>query len=81
MKIFVTGHKGYLGSEFVKAYKKDYEVVGYDHKDGEDLLDYAKLKHKMIGCEQVVHLAAIPKPVEPLIRPYYDRIKSDPNIE
>ena len=64
MKIFVTGHKGYLGSGFVKAYKKDYEVVGYDHKDGEDLLNYAKLKHKMSGCEQVVHLAAIPKPVE-----------------
>lgn len=64
MKIFITGYKGYLGSEFVKKYKKIYEVVGYDHKDGEELLDYEKLKNKMNGCEQVVHLAAIPKPVE-----------------
>lgn len=64
MKILVTGHKGYLGSEFVKKYGKDYEIVGFDHKDGEELLDYELLKKKIKGCEQVVHLAAIPKPVE-----------------
>jgi len=62
MKIFVTGHKGFLGSEFVKRYEKNYQIVGYDHKDGEELLDYKKLKGKMKGCKQVVHLAAIPKP-------------------
>lgn len=64
MKILVTGHKGYLGSEFVKKYGKDYEIVGYDHKDGDELLDYDKLEKSMRGCDQVVHLAAIPKPVE-----------------
>ncbi len=64
MKIFITGHKGYLGSEFVKKYGADFEVVGYDLKDGDDLLDYENLARKMKGCEQVVHLAAIPKPVE-----------------
>ncbi len=64
MKILVTGHKGYLGSEFVKKYGKDYEIVGYDHKDGDELLDYDKLEKRMRGCIQVVHLAAIPKPVE-----------------
>jgi nucleoside-diphosphate-sugar epimerase len=63
-KIFLTGHKGYLGSEFVKRYAQDYEIVGYDHKDGEELLEYANLVQKMAGCGQVVHLAAIPKPVE-----------------
>lgn len=63
MRILVTGHKGYLGSEFVKKYANDYDIVGYDHKDGEELLDYEKLKNKMVGCEQVIHLAAIPKPV------------------
>ena len=60
MKILITGHKGYLGSEFVKKYSKDYEIVGYDIKDGDDLLDYKKLKIRMKACEQVVHLAAIP---------------------
>lgn len=63
MKILVTGHKGYLGLEFVKRYSNQYEIIGYDHKDGEELLDYEKLIEKMNGCEQAVHLAAIPKPV------------------
>lgn len=62
MKILLTGHKGYLGSEFMKRYGNEYEVVGYDIKDGDDLLDYKKLEQKMQGCEQVVHLAAIPGP-------------------
>ena len=63
-KVFVTGHKGYLGSAFLKRYEQDYAIVGYDHKDGEELLRYDKLVQKMKGCDQVVHLAAIPKPVE-----------------
>jgi len=62
MKIFITGHKGYLGSEFVKKYGVNYKVIGFDHKDGEELLDYENLRKKMSGCEQVIHLAAIPKP-------------------
>lgn len=64
MKIFVTGDKGYLGTEFVKKYGGDYEIVGFDHKDGDELLDYDSLQKKIQDCEQVVHLAAIPKPVE-----------------
>ncbi len=64
MKIFVTGHKGFLGGSFVEKYGKEYEIIGFDRKDGEELLDYDKLVRKMQGCEQVVHLAAIPKPVE-----------------
>ena len=35
MKIFVTGHRGYLGSEFLKKYSGEFEVVGYDLEDGE----------------------------------------------
>src|SRR5947209_15493583 len=62
MKIFITGHKGNLGSEFTKRYGGTYEIVGYDLKDGEDLLDYERVLEKMRGCEQVVHLAAIPGP-------------------
>lgn len=63
MKILITGHKGYLGSEFVKKYNNNYEIIGYDVKDSDDLLDYEKLNERMQGCEQVVHLAAIPAPV------------------
>lgn len=64
MKIFLTGYLGYLGQQFLQRYGKDYEIVGYDLKDGDDILDYDNLKQKMQGCQQVVHLAAIPKPVE-----------------
>jgi len=63
MKILVTGHKGFLGSAFVGRYSTDFEIVGYDLQDGEDLLDYETLVKKMTGVEQVIHLAAIPKPV------------------
>lgn len=64
MKVFITGYKGFLGSEFVRRYGQEYEIVGYDHKDGDEVLDYDDLVAKMKGTEQVVHLAAIPKPVE-----------------
>jgi nucleoside-diphosphate-sugar epimerase len=64
MKILVTGHQGYLGSEFCKKHTADFDIVGYDIKSGDDTLDYPRLKEKTKGCEQVVHLAAIPKPTE-----------------
>lgn len=63
MKIMVTGHKGFIGSHFVKAFADRYEIVGYDIKDGNDILDYDKLKERMKGCEVVVHEAAIPAPI------------------
>lgn len=63
MKLFLTGYKGYLGSEFVARYQNEFEIVGYDLKEGDDILDYQKLAKRMSGCEQVAHLAAIPKPV------------------
>jgi nucleoside-diphosphate-sugar epimerase len=64
MKVLLTGHKGYLGSRFVNKYSNDYVIVGYDLLEGDDILDYENLKSKMTGCDCVVHLAAIPKPVE-----------------
>ncbi|MDE1825660.1 MAG: NAD(P)-dependent oxidoreductase [Candidatus Micrarchaeota archaeon] len=63
MKILLTGNRGYLGSEFVRAYGKDYEIVGYDIKDNLNLLDYESLSRKIKRCDQIVHLAAIPAPV------------------
>lgn len=64
MKILITGYRGYLGSEFICRYGNDFDILGYDLQDGDDLLDYGKLSNKLNGCEQVIHLAAIPKPLE-----------------
>lgn len=82
MKIFITGYKGYLGSEFIKRYGNDYEIVGYDLKDGEQLLDYEHLKNKIKGCKQVVHLAAIPGPaVGKSFEEYFDNnVKATFNV-
>lgn len=64
MKILVTGNKGYLGREFSKKYRDKFDIIGFDKKSGEDLSNINLLNKKIAGCEQVVHLAAIPKPIE-----------------
>lgn len=64
MKVFITGHKGYLGSRFVAKHSNDYDLVGFDEVEGNNILDVENIKSKMAGCDVVVHLAAIPKPVE-----------------
>lgn len=62
-KIMITGHKGYVGKALVEALGDNYEIVGYDLLDGDDILDYDNLKNKMDGCEIVIHEAAIPAPI------------------
>lgn len=64
MRVLVTGHRGFLGSAFCERFADSYEFVGYDLQDGDDLHDSDHLTERMKGCEQVVHLAAIPRPVE-----------------
>lgn len=76
-KIMITGHKGYVGKALVEALEKDYEIVGYDLLDGDDILDYDNLVNKMGGCEIVIHEAAIPAPV--LGKSYTDYFKT--NVE
>ena len=62
-KILVTGHRGFLGSAFCERYRGAYDIVGYDLAEGDDLGDYTRLVERSRGCECIVHLAAIPKPV------------------
>ncbi|MDD9912854.1 MAG: NAD(P)-dependent oxidoreductase [Alphaproteobacteria bacterium] len=64
MRILVTGHTGTVGQFFLSRYEQEYDVVGYSLSEGQDLLDVASLQKAMAGCDQVVHLAAIPKPME-----------------
>ena len=41
MKILITGHKGFVGRNFVKALP-DSEITGIDLKDGNDCRDFFK---------------------------------------
>lgn len=64
MKIFVTGAKGFVGTELVKKISKENEVVTFDLENGQNILDFEQLKKSMMDCDVVVHLAAIKGPNE-----------------
>jgi len=64
MKIFITGSSGYIGRELIDSLSPEYKIVGYDLINGQDILDFDKLKKSMRGCDIVVHLAAIHGPDE-----------------
>ncbi len=64
MRIFITGSSGFIGNELVNHLSRKYDIVEYDIKESNDILDYAALKRSMKGCDIVVHAAAIPAPVE-----------------
>ena len=56
MKILITGHKGFVGSNFVKALP-DSHITGIDLKDGNDCRDFFKSNTDQFDL--VIHLAAI----------------------
>jgi UDP-glucose 4-epimerase len=59
-KILITGHLGWIGSNFTKLLDScDIAWVGIDRKAGEDLLlDLQPFLDKVADCDVVVHLAA-----------------------
>ncbi len=71
MKIFITGSSGFIGSELINHLSGKHEIVSYSHKGDDDILNYEHLKNAMKGCDTVVHLAAIRKPLEDKIFPDY----------
>jgi len=64
MKVFITGSSGFIGKELVNQLSKKHEIVKYDLTEGQDILEYNKLKKAMTGSDVVVHLAAIRGPDE-----------------
>lgn len=56
MNILITGHKGFVGRNFVKALP-DSNIVGIDLKDGNDCRDFFRYRNDKFDL--VIHLAAI----------------------
>lgn len=59
-KIFITGGGGFIGSNLVERLGKKNKITVYDLKNGEDLLDFEKLKGTIKGHDFVFHLASNP---------------------
>lgn len=60
MKIFITGHKGFIGTHLYNRLVTCNQIEGYDLKDGSDIRDCNKLRSRMMEFmpEVVIHLAA-----------------------
>jgi UDP-glucose 4-epimerase len=58
MKILVTGSSGFVGTHLVKKLSVEHEVIGYDLKNGQDILDETLLSEKLKNIDVVFHLAA-----------------------
>jgi len=56
MKILITGHKGFVGSQYVSYFKND-TIIGIDIKEGNDCRDYFKKSNE--SFDLIIHLAAI----------------------
>lgn len=60
MKVLVTGHKGFIGSNFLKSCPSEWEVTTYDWKDG----PFEMFVDSLEGFDWVVHMGAISSTTE-----------------
>lgn len=60
MKVFVTGHRGRIGTEISRLLTEaGHTVIGYDRADGQDILDGAAVRAAAKGCDMAIHLASL----------------------
>lgn len=59
-KIFITGGAGFIGSNLVERLAEQNQITIYDKRNGDDLLDFAKLKKSIKDHDFVFHLASNP---------------------
>jgi nucleoside-diphosphate-sugar epimerase len=60
MRVLITGNKGFIGQEVErKLVSVGFQTIGYDIKDGYDVLNTDLLTKCATGCQVIIHLAAI----------------------
>jgi nucleoside-diphosphate-sugar epimerase len=60
MRVLITGNRGFIGQYVEKKFlQAGYDVVGFDIKDGYDILNTELLVQLAMGCQVIIHLAAI----------------------
>ncbi|WP_261556056.1 NAD-dependent epimerase/dehydratase family protein [Frankia tisae] len=61
----MTGDRGLVGAAVTATLAAvGHETVGFDLVDGHDVRDPQALGHAAMGCEGIVHLAAVDEPVD-----------------
>lgn len=56
-KIILTGHKGFIGSQYYKKIKDNFDVSVFDRRSGQDLKDPI-ITQNAPDCDVIVHMAA-----------------------
>lgn len=60
MRVLVTGSRGLIGAAVTEELKSAHHAaLGFDLRDGQDVLQLATLNTAMCGCDAVVHAAAL----------------------
>jgi UDP-glucose 4-epimerase len=59
MKILITGSSGFVGSYLIKKLANKHELIRYDLKNRQDVLNRKLLAKKLKGVDLVIHLAAL----------------------
>jgi len=70
MRVLVTGHTGFIGSNMYDYLKeKNIDVIGYSKRDGHDIFDTKKLNQFIKGVDIVYHFVAYAKPGQSITEP------------
>lgn len=60
MKVLITGNEGFIGKNVENTLiQNEIDIIGYDVKYGNDICNYEKLKKSALGCDVIIHLAAV----------------------